>query len=327
MRVTVGLDVGGTKILAVAASVEHPLEIRGTVQHPTPDDDPVALLAALEESVAQVLAEAGNGTDGDAEPVAILLGMPGFLGLDGIARQAPNLPAAIGLDVRGPLAERFGVPVFADNDANCAAWAAHRVDAPDAPFLVAVTFGTGIGGGLVLGGQLVRGAHGFAGEPGHMIVDVDGWECVCGQHGCWEMYASGNGLGRLARRAVEEGRAPSVLAAAGDGEVDGRLVGRLVGEGDPEASVVMDEYAGWIAVGLANLVNLLDPAVIVLGGGVVDLGDTLMDRVRAALGRYPTITAGRTVDVRPSTLGSRAGGVGAALLAAERLTGERNGHR
>jgi glucokinase len=89
----------------------------------------------------------------------------------------------------------------------------------------------------------------------------------------------------------------------------------------------MDEYAGWIAVGLVNLVDLLDPAVIVLGGGVVDQGDALMDRVRAALHRYPTFAEGRTVDIRPSSLGSRAGGVGAALLAAERLTGERNGHR
>jgi glucokinase len=281
--------------------------------------------------VAAVLDEADRAagrTAGPVAPEAIGMGLPGFLGLDGVARQAPNLPAAIGLDVRGPLEDRFGVPVYADNDANCAAWAAHVVDAPDTDFLVAVTFGTGIGGGFVIDGDLVRGEHGFAGEPGHMIVDVDGTACVCGQHGCWEVYASGNGLGRLARQAVEAGRAPSLLAAAGGvvDHVDGPVVGTLVARGDAAAGAVMDEYAGWVAVGLVNLVNLLDPGVIVVGGGVVDLGDALMDRVRAALARYPTAVRGRDVAIRPSSLGSRAGGMGAALLAAERLArGEKPG--
>jgi glucokinase len=141
------------------------------------------------------------------------------------------------------------------------------------------------------------------------------------------MYASGNGLGRLARRAVDAGRAASLREAAGGEPIDGHLVGRLARDGDAAASTVMDEYAGWIAVGLVNLVNVLDPGVIVLGGGVIDLGDVLMDRVRTALGRYPTASEGRHVDIRPSSLGSRAGGVGAALLAAERLAGERNGRQ
>jgi glucokinase len=109
--------------------------------------------------------------------------------------------------------------------------------------------------------------------------------------------------------------------------IDGRLVGTQLAAGDATAAVVMDEYAAWIAVGLANLVNLLDPGVVVLGGGVVDQGAALMDRVRQALARYPTIVQGRSVDVRLASLGSRAGGVGAALLAAERLTEDGNGRR
>jgi glucokinase len=334
VALTIGLDVGGTKILALALSSGPgggERDVLGVVQRPTPDDDPAQLQAALADAVAAVLDEADRAagrTAGPVAPEAIGMGLPGFLGLDGVARQAPNLPAAIGLDVRGPLEDRIGVPVYADNDANCAAWAAHVVDAPDTDFLVAVTFGTGIGGGFVIDGDLVRGEHGFAGEPGHMIVDVDGTACVCGQHGCWEVYASGNGLGRLARQAVEAGRAPSLLAAAGGvvDHVDGPVVGTLVARGDAAAGAVMDEYAGWVAVGLVNLVNLLDPGVIVVGGGVVDLGDALMDRVRAALARYPTAVRGRDVAIRPSSLGSRAGGMGAALLAAERLArGEKPG--
>jgi glucokinase len=128
---------------------------------------------------------------------------------------------------------------------------------------------------------------------------------------------------------VEEGRAASLLDAAGGRAelIDGLLVGARLAAGDPAAAVVMDEYAGWVAVGLANLVNVLDPGVVVLGGGVVDQGAALMDRVQQALGRYPAVSRGRAVDVRPASLGSRAGGVGAALLAAERLTEDGNAHR
>jgi glucokinase len=316
MMVTVGLDVGGTKILAVALDESGLVVASG--RSPTPTTDPVSLLAALGDAVDAVGVGAPTAT-----LTAVGVGLPGFLSADGVPQQAPNLPSSVGLDIRGPLMARTGVPVVVDNDANCAAWASFVVDAARASSVVAVTFGTGIGGGIVLDGRLLRGANGFAGEPGHMIVNVDGPPCVCGQHGCWEVYASGTGLGRLARAAVADGRAPTVAEAAGaDGEaVDGPLVGRLAATGNPEAAAVLDEYAGWIAVGLVNLINLLDPAVIVLGGGVVDLGVVLMDRVQLSLEGYPTMIGGRRIPVRLSSLGPAAGAVGAALLAAERLTG------
>jgi glucokinase len=305
----IGIDIGGTKILAVA------LDSSGAAcaetQVPTPDR-PDALLDALHRVIDALVDRAGPAT-------AIGLGLPGFLSLDGIARQAPNLPAAVGLDVPGDLRGRYGVPVAVNNDANCAAWAARHHDAPEAGFLVAVTFGTGIGGGIVLDGRLVRGANGFAGEPGHMVVDVGGDPCVCGQRGCWERYASGNALGALGRRAAGSGAAPSVLAAAGGdlSAIDGSLVGRLALAGDVAAGAVLDDYAGWVAVGLVNLVNLLDPGVIILGGGVVALGDALMARVDRALERYPTVLVGRHVIIKISDLGPTAGAVGAGLLATE----------
>jgi glucokinase len=322
MEVTVGLDVGGTKILAVA------LDPAGVVmasrQTPTPLSDAPSLLLGLAEAAEGVL-----GQVPDAELRGVGLGMPGFLSADGVPQQAPNLPASVGLDVKDPLGRRFGVPISVDNDANCAAWASFVLDAPGTSSVVAVTFGTGIGGGIVIDGRLVRGANGFAGEPGHMIVEVGGVPCVCGQLGCWERYASGTGLGRLAREAVVAGRAPTVLAAAVDDidAVDGPLVGRLTTEGNAEAAAVLDEYAGWIAVGLVNLTNLLDPAVLVLGGGVVDLGEVLMSRVRAALDGYSTMTTGRHTAVRLSSLGPAAGAVGAALLARESLTKGRETRR
>jgi glucokinase len=316
MEVTVGLDVGGTKILAVAADPSGKVLASG--KSATPTTDPAALLAALGDAIDGVVAQVP-----DARLAAVGIGLPGFLSPDGIPQQAPNLPASVGLDVRGPLAERSCAAIVVDNDANCAAWASFAIDTARAASVVAITFGTGIGGGIVLDGRILRGANGFAGEPGHMIVDVNGPLCVCGQHGCWEMYASGNGLGRLARAAATAGNASGVLAAAG-GElalVDGPVVGRLATSGDPEAGAILDDYAGWIAVGLVNLINLLDPEVIVLGGGVVDLGDVLMGRVLRALDSYPTMIGGRSTPVRLSSLGPSAGAVGAALLAAETLTG------
>jgi glucokinase len=316
MEVTVGLDVGGTKILAVA--LDRAGNVLASDKSPTPTVDPGALLAALGDAIDGVVAQVP-----DAQLAAVGIGLPGFLSPDGVPQQAPNLPASVGLDVRGPLTERAGAAVVVDNDANCAAWASFAVDTDGATSVVAITFGTGIGGGIVVDGQLLHGANGFAGEPGHMIVDVNGPLCVCGQHGCWEMYASGNGLGRLARAAVTEGRGASLLAAV-DGDValvDGPIVGRLATNGNPEAAAILDDYAGWIAVGLVNLINLLDPAVIVLGGGVVELGDVLLSRVRGALDSYPTMIGGRSTPVRLSSLGPSAGAVGAALLAAETLTG------
>ena len=322
MEVTVGLDVGGTKILAVAVDPDG--DVLASGRSPTPTTDPVALLAALGDAIDEVVTRVP-----DAHLAAVGVGLPGFLTPDGVPQQAPNLPASIGLDVRGPLSERSGAPVVVDNDANCAAWASFAIDTARAASVVAITFGTGIGGGIVLDGRLLRGANGFAGEPGHMIVEADGPLCVCGQRGCWEMYASGSGLGRLARAATEAGRAPSLLAAVGGvvALVDGVIVGRQATDGNLEATAILDDYAGWIAVGLVNLINLLDPGIIVLGGGVVALGDVLMDRVRGALDSYPTMIAGRSTPVRLSSLGPSAGAVGAALLAAETLTGGQGARR
>ena len=199
--------------------------------------------------------------------------------------------------------------------------AAHAVLAPDARHLVGGTFGTGIGGGLAVDGRLVHGATGFAGEPGHMVVDPDGPLCPCGQRGCWERYASGAGLAALARRAAEEGRAPGLASAVADASLlRGEHVTALVAEGDAGALAVFDEYAGWVALGVANLIVLLDPEVVVLGGGLIATGDELLGRVRAALAeRFPVAVRERDVLVVGSPGGPEAGALGAALLAARSL--------
>jgi glucokinase len=309
-ELAIGVDVGGTKIMVVAVDPAAPSVVLGTATAPSATDE---LLTAIGDTIDTTLASVGRPAS------SIGVGLPGFVDVHGIVQASPNLRAVVGVDVGAELRRRFGIDVVVDNDANCAAWCARQVDAPDAATLVAVTFGTGIGGGLVIGGRLHRGANGYAGEPGHMVVCADGDVCVCGQRGCWEVYASGTGLGGLAREAVATGTTPALLAAA-DGDplrIDGPLVAQVARAGDPGSIAVMETYADWVAVGLVNLVNLLDPDAVVLGGGVVADEDLFLPRVRDAVDRASISVANRRTPILVSSLGPRAGAVGAALLARE----------
>jgi glucokinase len=252
---------------------------------------------------------------------AVGAGVPGLVDRDGVLRFAPNLPGVVELPVRARLADATGLPVRVDNDATCALWAEHVsgacVDVDDA---VLVTLGTGIGGGLLLEGRLVRGANGFAGEPGHMVVDHDGIPCVCGRRGCWERYASGSGLGRMGRELAESGRGARIVALAG-GEamaVRGEHVTVAAAEGDPEAVALLEDLADWFAIGLVNLVHLLDVSRCVIGGGLVEAGALLLDPVRRAFAERVVAPEHRPpVEIVAARLGERAGAIGAALLARE----------
>ena len=190
--------------------------------------------------------------------------------------------------------------------------------------LAVVTLGTGIGAGLVVGGRLVTGANGFAGEPGHVVVEPDGEPCPCGARGCWERYASGSGLALLARRAVAAGLAPGVLEAAG-GDVEavrGEHVVAAFAAGDTGAAAIVDDFARWIAIGLAGLVTTLDLGRVVIGGGLVAMGDDLLDPVRRHL---PPLVLGAAhrppVEVVAAELGPEAGAVGAAISAGDATVG------
>ncbi|MBS1837929.1 MAG: ROK family protein, partial [Actinobacteria bacterium] len=248
LRRTIGIDVGGTKTLGVLVERggDGPV-ILDREQVPSDAGSPSVLDGIV--TVARSLSERFEGVDG------VGVGLAGFVDPYGVVRSAPNSAGLVGVDVRARLVHELGVPVVVDNDANCAAVAAHAMSAPDARHLVAVTFGTGIGGGLIVDGRLVHGARGFAGEPGHMVVCPDGPLCPCGQRGCWERFASGSGLARLARLAVEAGDAPGLAAVVTHpSELRGEHVTALLHAHDPGATAVFDTYAGWVALGVANLV-------------------------------------------------------------------------
>lgn len=308
MSASIGIDLGGTKCLGVRV-VDGRVESEHRV--PTPRGAP-AILAAIIEVV-----EALGGAP------AVGVGAPGLVDREGILRFAPNLPGVVDFALRRELETRLpGSTIAIENDATCAGWAEHEVGAAKgANHVLLVTLGTGIGGGIIAGGRMERGANGFAGEVGHMVVDPHGPQCVCGKRGCWERFASGSGLGRLAREAAEAGHAPRIVElAGGDTEaVRGEHVTTACAEGDEPAIAIMKSFAWWVALGLANLAYAFDPELFVLGGGLVEAGDVLLDPVRS---RFLELVAGSKhrppVAILAAALGERAGAIGAALVAVER---------
>ena len=306
---TAGIDLGGTKCLGVVVGPGG--EIRAEEQVPTP----AGTTALVDELAALFGVLAGR-----AGPVAAAgVGAPGLVDRAGILRFAPNLAGVADVPLREALEERLGVPVAVDNDATCAAWGERqRGAARSLDDVVMVTLGTGIGGGLVTGGRLHRGANGFAGEVGHMIVDPSGPLCSCGQRGCWERLGSGSALARLGQEAARAGRLEGPLGVVGGdpARVRGEHVAAAARDGDPQAREVVGELAGWVALGMVNLANVFDPEAIVVGGGLIEMGDVLLGPVRERFDGMLFAAEHRApVQVLQAALGPRAGALGAADLA------------
>ena len=256
------------------------------------------------------------------ETAAIGLGAPGLVDRSGTLRYGPNLPGVVDVALADVLRAGLNLPATVDNDATCAAWGEHeRGAATGHNHSITITLGTGIGAGITVKGELLRGANGFAGEPGHMVVDPSGPLCPCGRRGCWERYASGSGLGRLGREAAHAGFAQRVVElAGGDAEdVRGEHVTTAAAEGDEQAIEVFAQFAWWVALGIANLVNVLDSEIIVLGGGLAQAGELLMKPTRAAYHELVLAADHRpVVPIVIAQLGEQAGAIGAALLASAR---------
>jgi glucokinase len=307
---SIGIDVGGTKVLGVVADSSG--AVLDEVRAATPIDDGPRMV----EAMARVAMELRQG---HPEVQAVGAGVAGLVTLDGVVRFSPNLPSVVELPVGPMLEEAVGLRVRLDNDATCALWGEHRRGAArDVDDVVLVTLGTGVGGAFVLGGRLVRGANGFAGEVGHMVVDRDGIPCACGRRGCWERYASGTGLGRMGREVAEAGGAPRLVELAGGDPVAvrGEHVTAAAAEGDGPALGVLELLGDWIAIGLVNLAQLLDVSRFVIGGGLAESGDVVLGPIRAAYDRRAVAPDHRPpVDIVAAVMGEYAGAVGAALLA------------
>jgi glucokinase len=308
---TIGLDIGGTKVLGVLLGPDGSIinELRQASPHGGAD--------ALVETGAAIV----NALCAADEPVGV--GIAGLVSNDGAVMYSPNLPNVREAPMRELLAEATGRRVIVDNDANVAAIGEVECGAArGARHVILVTLGTGIGGGIVLDGRIFRGAHGFAAEFGHFTVDVDGPMCACGERGHWEAIASGTALGRMARDLVAHGGGAAIMAAAGGDRnaVTGTAVTQAAANGDGDALALLAQYADNVALGLAALANILDPERIVIAGGLVELRKSLFGPLRDAFRRHVEGPEYRpSIEIVAAELGYRAGAVGAAVLARELL--------
>jgi glucokinase len=305
----IGMDLGGTKMLTgvLDSDSEVVWESRERSTGQTEEQLVDLLVREIEEA-----REARPGV------AAAGLGIPATIDHDrGVAISAVNLPID-NLPIRERAIERTGLPVFVDNDANVAALAEHLYGAArGADNAVMLTIGTGIGGGLILGGEIYRGATGAGAELGHVVIAMDGLPCQgnCPGHGCVETYASGTALGREARQ-VAEGRPDSALGrklAAGE-EIDGKLVTELALAGDADAVGVFEMVGSRLGVALTSFANIFEPNVIVIGGGVIAAGDLLLEPARREL-RARALPPMKGIPVLAAELGEDAGMIGAAAMA------------
>lgn len=324
-RWVVGVDIGGTNVVVglVPADGGRPasLRTRGTPslggQHAVVEH----LAELVDEVVAEGLAAAG---DPDGEVVGVGIGSPGPLDLEaGVVLDAFNLGWR-DFALRDALSDAVGMPAILDNDANCATWGEFWVGAGrGVESLVGITLGTGIGGGVILDGRLVHGASASAGEIGHMSIDFHGRRCKCGNYGCLEAYASGPNIAARAREGLEAG-AESVLTRLVDGDVErvtAATVYEAILQGDAYAGEVMTETAKLLGAGLANIVNVLNPHMIVIVGGVTRAGHYLFNPLTAEVRRRAFRTAEQACRIVPGELPETAGVMGAAGLFLESLRG------
>lgn len=305
----IGIDLGGTKMSGAVVSADGSIGERVEQSRPGSPD----------EMVQQTVELIGRLLSTDVG--AIGLGVAGLVTGDGVMVWGPNVVGQH-IPYRQTIAEAFSLPVLVDNDANLAALAEATIGAGRGyRTVLTATLGTGIGGGVVVDGEVLRG-RGYAGEIGHVVVDVGGPLCTCGQQGCWETFASGRRLDQMARDAAAAAPDGLIATKAGASTPEGRHLSEAALEGDEQAIHLVGEVGGWLGVGLANLIAILDPDVIVIGGGVSRLGELLLRPARRAIA-----AALEGYDVRDPTpivtaaFGADAAVVGAGLAAA-RMTSD-----
>ena len=288
----IGIDVGGTKCLGVV--VDESGTIIREIRVLTPD------ASQLIDTLCDLVLELSS-----SEVSGIGIGLPGLVRSDGVFCTSPHIKGIDNLHVVDAIYAKIGhnigsTKLCIDNDATAAAFAEWKIGAARGVHnAIVVTLGTGIGGGIIAGGQMYRGTQGFAGEFGHFVVEVGGRSCVCGQRGCWETYASGSAL--------------DAMWSTGDG----RDVMAAHAAGDTTAHEVVNEFSRWVATGLATLVNVCDPASIVIGGGLASASDQFLDIVSVHL--YDQVYGHhyrQMPQVVPAQLGEKAGAIGSALMVA-----------
>ncbi|MDQ3386307.1 MAG: ROK family protein [Actinomycetota bacterium] len=309
----IGIDVGGTKISAGVVTLQGELlnEVRYSSKGSTEE---------LLDNIARAVREVREGY----EVSAACLAVPGLIMADeNKVVFSPNLPNIEGVPLKEELGGRFDLPVTVENDANAAAWGEFRFGAgSEVDHLVFVTLGTGVGGGVISHGILMRGVQGAGGELGHMTIHATGPRCGCGNRGCLESLASGTAITRRAREVAAERPDSALGKIATERELIGEDVTKLAEDGDEVALAVLEEAGLWLGIGLAGFVNIFNPEVVAVGGGAAKAGELILDRARKEMYLRARSPSRDLVEIKSATLGPESGVIGAAALARDPETGE-----
>lgn len=302
----IGIDLGGTKISGGVVTPSGTIE--GKLERPRPRTQEGMLEGPMD--MAKSLLGSSIG--------AIGVGVAGLVTASGVLEWGPNV-AGERVEFASRLTRAFGLPMVVDNDANLAGFAEAQLGAGrEHRVVLMVTLGTGIGGGLIIDGEIYRG-RGYAGEIGHMVIDVGGPLCSCGQHGCWETFASGRRLDQMARDAAAE-KPTGRIAVLGGATPTGRHLITAAIEGDEQAGALLEEVGTWLGLGLSTLIAVLDPHVIVIGGGVSRAGDALLGPAQSAIAESLEGYDVRTpTPVVAAAFGEDAALVGAGLAALRKV--------
>ncbi len=313
MKNRIGIDVGGTNVKIAL------VDDRGKIIYS--NSVPTRAEMGYEYTVNNIkqaiydLMKETKLTTKDIEGIGF--GFPGQVDYKaGIVRNAPNIPGWVEVPIAKLIEDEFKIPTRVDNDVRCAALGELNYGAgKGCENLICITVGTGIGSGLIINGKLVRGATNAAGEIGHIKLQIhDGPICGCGDTGCLEAFASGPSIVAMAEDYIRGGKSTKFREMASGGEISPYIVCEAAKAGDPVAKRIFTIMGEYIGIGLASVVNLLNPEKIIVGGGVADAGDLLLDPLRETLKKRAMKIAGAAVEVVPAQLGNTAGVIGASLL-------------
>ena len=313
MKKRIGIDVGGTNVKLAL------VDDNGNVLHS--DSVPTYAKMGYEytvnniiQAIKSLMEKSGCGA-GDVEGIGF--DFPGQIDYkNGIVRLAPNIPGWVDVPIAKMIEDEFGIKTRIDNDVRCATLGEMKFGAgKGCENFVCITVGTGIGSGLVVNGQIVRGASNAAGELGHIKLQMnDGPICGCGDRGCLEAYASGPSIVAMAQEYIKGGKSTRYRELAQDGEITPYLVAKAAQEGDPVAKRIFQIFGSYLGIGLTSVINLLNPETVIIGGGVADAGDILFDPIKKTIKDRAMAVAGSAVEIVPAQLGNSAGVIGASLL-------------
>ena len=308
----IGIDVGGTNVKLALVSTEGKILYSDTIPTRTEMGFEYTI-NSMKQAISNLMKETKTTKD-DIEGIGF--GFPGQIDCkNGIVRLAPNIPGWVNVPIAEIMEKEFGIPTRVDNDVRCAALGELNFGAGvGCENLICITVGTGIGSGLIINGKLVRGASNAAGEIGHIKLEMNGGPlCGCGDRGCLEAYASGPSIVSMAEEYISGGKSTKYREMASP-DINPYIVSEAAKQGDPVARKIFTIMGEYIGVGLASVVNLLNPEKIIIGGGVADAGEILINPIKETLVKRAMPISGSAVEIVPAQLGNTAGVIGASLL-------------